>query len=66
MIDAERMRSMKRVTMTVEFVLQDNKWVKNLSEEDIMRAVRNMLEDVNQGIAEYGSAGVTSIKVDEI
>ncbi len=52
LIDAERMRSMKRVTMTVEFVLQDNKWVKNLSEEDIMRAVRNMLEDVNQGIAE--------------
>ena len=57
---------MKRVTMTVEFVLQDNKWVKNLSEEDIMRALRNMLEDVNQGIAQYSSAGVTSIKVEEI
>ena len=57
---------MKRVTMTVEFVPLSGTLLEKMSEQELAQKMIWMLEDDHSGIAHWGSAGVTSIKVEEI
>lgn len=48
-----------RVVATVEFILHSD--FENETESVIVEAIEDMFKDEHIGIAEYGSAGVTSI-----
>lgn len=57
---------MKRVLVTMEFVLRDEHGLRDLDESDLITEIRDMVEDEHCGLAEYGSAGVAAIMVKEI
>lgn len=52
---------MKRVLVTVEFVLRDENGLHEMTEEELATEVRDLLEDEHRGMAEYGSAGVMAL-----
>ena len=55
---------MKRVKMTVEFILCDE--FDNFSPVDLAEEMRCCLEDERDGLAKCGSAGVYDVAVEEI
>ena len=56
---------MKRVLVTVEFVLRDENGLHEMTEEELATEVRDLLEDEHRGMAEYGSAGVMALMARE-
>lgn len=57
---------MKRVLVTVEFVLREENGLHEMTEKELATEIRDLLEDEHRGMAEYGSAGVTALTVQEI
>ena len=56
---------MKRVMVTVEFMLREDNLLHDLTEEDLATEIRNLFEGQEQGVAEYGSTGVMALMVRE-
>ena len=52
---------MKRVLVTVEFVLRDENKLHEMTEEELATEIRDLFEDEHRGVAEYGSAGVMAL-----
>jgi hypothetical protein len=58
---------MKRVTATIEFVLDgEDELLKIMNNQELAVEISDLLESERGGMAEFGSAGVRSIQVDEI
>ena len=56
---------MKRVLVTVEFVLRDENGLHEMTEEELATEIRDLVEDEHRGLAEYGSAGVMALMTRE-
>ncbi len=56
---------MKRVLVTVEFVLRDENRLHEMTEEELATEIRDLVEDEHRGLAEYGSAGVMALMTRE-
>ena len=56
---------MKRVLVTVEFVLREANGLHEMTEEELATEIRDLFEDEHRGMAEYGSAGVMALMARE-
>ena len=56
---------MKRVLVTVEFVLRGENGLHEMTEEELATEIRDLVEDEHRGLAEYGSAGVMALMTRE-
>jgi len=56
---------MKRVLVTVEFVLRDENRLREMTEEELATEIGDLVEDEHRGMAEYGSAGVMALMARE-
>ena len=52
---------MKRVVVTVEFMLREDNGLHEMTEERLAMEIRDLFEGREQGVAEYGSAGVMAL-----
>ena len=57
---------MKRVLVTVEFVLREDNRLHDMTEERLATEIRNLFEDESRGVAEYGSTGVMALMAREV
>jgi hypothetical protein len=62
---AEGVDEMKRVVVTVEFMLRAENDLHEMTEEELATEIRDLFEDEHRGLAEYGSAGVMALMARE-
>jgi hypothetical protein len=58
---------MKRVTALVEFILDtEDDLLTHMNSRELATEIRDLLENERGGMAEFGSAGVRNLTVEEI